>query len=83
MRAPTKLLAAGSLILALGACATQPTEVAEQAAGQKQCLRETGTRIDSRKGECVNGSGRSYTREEIERTGGNSTGEGLRRLGVR
>lgn len=83
----SKLLTAGTLALALGACANQPTEVAEQAADQKRnCLHETGTRIEREKGkqdECLGGAGRSYTRDDLERSGGINTSESLRRLGVR
>lgn len=84
MKVSTKLLAAGSLALALGACATQPAEVAEKAAEPKRsCVSETGTRIErDKKDECI-GPGRTYTREDLERTGGVTTSEALRRSGVR
>jgi outer membrane cobalamin receptor len=82
MNLSAKLFTAGSLALALGACATQPTEVAEKSADEKSCVTETGTRIESAKKDCQ-GPGRTYTREDIERTGGISTSEALRRLGTR
>jgi len=44
----------------------------EGIAGDRHCLRETGSRIvrADRKGrECVSASGRSYSREELEQTG--------------
>lgn len=53
-------------------------------ASDRLCLRETGSRIvrADRKGrECVNASGRSYSREDLERTGmGNDVGAALRML---
>jgi hypothetical protein len=86
MKPSTRLFTAGSLVLALGACASQPTEVAEKsAAPRKNCVTETGTRIESdkdKKDPCV-GPGRTYTREDLERSGGVTTSEALRRSGVR
>lgn len=86
MNVTTKLFTAGSLALALGACATQPTEVAEKSADPKRgCVTDTGTRIEREEGkkdECV-GPGRTYTREDIERTGSVTTSDALRRAGVR
>ncbi len=51
------------------------------------CIRETGSRIVARRNrdkraeeECVNASGRVYTREDIERTGSADMRDALRRL---
>jgi hypothetical protein len=45
------------------------------------CLRETGTRIRSKdKNRCNYSAGRSYSREEIERTGSIDIGQALERL---
>lgn len=56
----------------------------EGLAGDRLCLRETGSRIvraDRHGRECVNASGRSYSREDLERTGmGNDLGAALRML---
>jgi hypothetical protein len=89
MNVATKLFTAGSLVLAvlaLGACATQPTEVAQKPEDAKAgCVRETGTHIERKEGkkeDCV-GPGRTYTREDLERTGGVTTSDALRRAGVR
>lgn len=58
----------------------------------RNCLRHTGSRItaqanaradarkDKSKRECAPLSGRSYTREDIDRTGALDIGEALRRL---
>ena len=82
MNTSNRLLTAGILALALGACASQPTEVAEESADPKRgCVSETGTRIE-KKDEC-NGPGRTYTREDLERSGGMTTGDAVRRMGVR
>lgn len=68
--------------LALAACASQPgpreTDKAGMLAGESRCLRETGSRMQ-RDGKCV-ASGRVVTREELERSGGISTGEALNRV---
>ena len=51
------------------------------------CIRETGSRIVATRNrnkraeeECVNASGRVYTREDIERTGSPDMRDALRRL---
>jgi len=83
---PIKLLtlgALGTLALALGACATQPTPAGDKVAEQEQCIRETGTRIEREQGKCQNVPGHAYSREDIERTGGVRTSDALKRLGVR
>lgn len=78
-----KLLTLGTLALALGACATQPTPAEDKVAQQEQCIRETGTRIELEQGKCQNVPGHAYSREDIERTGGVRTSDALKRLGVR
>lgn len=45
------------------------------------CIRETGTRLHKRdKKGCTGAPGRSYSREEIDRSGATDTGEAIRRL---
>ena len=76
-----KLLLAAALTVALGACASRPpVETAGEAAAKKSCVRETGTRIPTPEGKCVNASGRVYTGEEIQHTGSPTLGEALRRI---
>jgi starvation-inducible outer membrane lipoprotein len=81
-----KPLVAATLVVGLSGCASQPTEVAEKkAVAEKECLRETGSRIKPRKGEearCLDRPGRVYTAEEIENSGATSVGEVLRDLGL-
>ena len=69
------------------AIATQ-TEAKKPAINDAYCLRHTGTRITSRtdpagtrKGRaCANAIGRSYTREELDRTGEINIADALRKL---
>ena len=78
-----KLLAAGWLALALAACAGAPprdtTKSAAAAAATVPagCVGETGSRIPQ---DACAGIGRSYTQEEIQRTGAVDTGQALRLL---
>jgi hypothetical protein len=44
------------------------------------CLKATGSRIPAKEGECVPGSGRVITREEMDRTGATSVGEAIHQL---
>jgi outer membrane cobalamin receptor len=95
-RLPTALLAALALAVAVPATvmAQEREEIEEtgRAAARKKpddrfCIRETGSRIVATRSrskkndeECVNASGRVYTREEIERTGSVDMRDALRRL---
>lgn len=67
--------------LLLGACAGAPnrTTNAPQASAKAGCVTETGTRIEKRDGERCE-AGRTYTREDLERSGGITTGEAIRRV---
>lgn len=79
-----KPLVAAALVLGLAGCASRPTDVAEnKAAAEKNCLRETGSRIKPKPGEerCVNAPGRVHTAEDLDRTGAATVGEALERLG--
>ena len=59
-------------------------EVARNDANDRNCLKETGSRLaprpDSKGRKCVNAIGRSYTREDLDRTGTIDLGDALRRL---
>lgn len=69
-------------VLLVAACASRPA--ADPTASLKEpsrhCLRETGTRLPVREGECAAGSGRVVTREDLERSGGITTGGALNRV---
>ena len=63
------------------------THLAERPASypaDRNCLKETGSRIApaaDRKGrKCINAPGRSYVREDVERTGAGDLKDALRRL---
>ena len=77
---PTLLVA---LALALAACAGKPTQTAEgePSPEQKNCIRETGTRVKVPEGKCVNTAGKVVTAEDLSRTGAMTTGDALRTLG--
>lgn len=60
------------------------TSASKDAASERGCLKETGSRITptpDRKGrKCINASGRAYDRKDIDRTGAIDLKDALRRL---
>jgi outer membrane cobalamin receptor len=90
------LLAGLALAVAVPATALAQDEEVEETAGaatkrgkpdDRFCIRETGSRVVATRNrnkraddECVNASGRVYTREDIERTGSVDIRDALRRL---
>lgn len=54
----------------------------EKRASNTHCLRETGTRIAPRdgKGRCLPHAGRSYSKDDLDRTGEINLADALRRL---
>ncbi|OOG54391.1 hypothetical protein [Rhodanobacter sp. C03] len=48
--------------------------------GDRNCIRDTGSLIRARKGECLPVTGRSYSRDELQRTGSPNTGRALQML---
>ncbi|MCW8808216.1 MAG: hypothetical protein OQK79_08890 [Rhodanobacter sp.] len=48
--------------------------------GDRNCLQHTGSLIPARKGECLPVPGRSYSGDELRRTGANSTARALQML---
>jgi len=77
----TKSLLAAALALALGACASQPpAKTVAEPVVKRNCVRETGTRIETPEGKCAIASGRAYTAEDLERSGAQSVGEAVRRM---
>jgi hypothetical protein len=79
MNASIRVVLAGVLAASLGACASKPTDVADEKATEadRRCLRDTGTKIKDRAG-CV--EGRVYTAEELETTGAATVGDALKKL---
>jgi hypothetical protein len=69
------------VMLALGACASQPGhQAAAKDLTDKNCLRDTGSRIKHKEGDerCVHG--RVITSEDLEQSGPGTIGEILQRL---
>jgi hypothetical protein len=48
--------------------------------GDRNCVHDTGSLIPARKGECLPVNGRSYSGDELKRTGTNDTGRALQML---
>lgn len=48
--------------------------------GDRQCIRDTGSLIPAKKGECLPVAGRSYSKDEIDATGETRLGPALERL---
>lgn len=48
--------------------------------GDRNCLRDTGSLIPPRKGECLSVPGRSYSGDELRRTGTNDNARALQML---
>jgi hypothetical protein len=87
MKRPFTLSLLVAAALAAG-CATTPEpaaidSVAANAAGKGKnpigCVQDTGSRIKQKPGDC-RGPGRSYSRDELDRTGAIDTAEALKRL---
>lgn len=78
-----KRLQIALMSMALAACAsTPPAQVAEKPDVDRNCVRQTGSRIEKPE-ERLCQPGHVYTREDLERSGGISTGDALKRIGVR
>lgn len=69
--------------------ATQSSEVARKSAtsehplikpGDRNCLRDTGSLIPAKKGQCLPVTGRSYSRDELQRTGTQDNARALQML---
>jgi hypothetical protein len=69
-----KALLLGSILLGLGACASQPP--ADSKAASRQCQSETGTRIDKLKAKCDNAP--LITRRGVDRKGDTSVSDVFR-----
>jgi hypothetical protein len=56
----------------------KPAPQAVKAAAPKTCMHDTGTRIKLAPDECSASAGRSYTKEDVDRTGKTTAGGALR-----
>ena len=85
MTADLRATSAIASLLVLVACATTPSDVKPSAtapsavAQNSACLTETGSRISDKKANCL-AFGRSYSKDDIDRTGSTSAGEALQLL---
>lgn len=80
----------GSTIALSASASTTSSAIADRDAADRFCLRDTGSHLtshlysksqDGRKyTDCVNASGRVYTRDDIERTGAITTADALKKL---
>jgi uncharacterized low-complexity protein len=74
-------------VFAASALASAPAATAPQAAAstakeqRTNCLKETGSHIKPKEGECIDGvPGTVITREEIDRSGAVNVGDAVRKL---
>jgi hypothetical protein len=77
------ILLGACLALTAAGCAVSPeTRLAAQAPKPTSldCLQSTGTRIKLGERECSAATGRSYSKDDLDRTGAATTAEALRRL---
>jgi hypothetical protein len=59
---------------------SQPSAPPAARPDDHNCLRETGSHIPARKGHCLPVNGRSYTQEDLLRTGEPELGRALQKL---
>ena len=80
-----KILLGACLVLPLAACTTPsatrepPKSAALAPVGTGGCVADTATRIPVKEGNCA-GFGRTYTQQDIQRTGEADTAQALRLL---
>ena len=68
------------LALTASAHATTPADAAAIKAGDRNCIRDTGTHIRAKTGDCLPVVGRSYSGAELRSTGQIDTGRALQML---
>lgn len=79
MASPAASVAAGAQVGA--GVASDHALIANEHSNDRFCVRDTGTRIKHRgHRECLAVNGRSYSREDIDRTGAIDLGDALQRL---
>lgn len=65
-------------VLAAEATTTPANTTAPQE--QPNCIKDTGSHLPRKQGECVPASGQVLTREDLERSGATTTAEAIRKL---
>lgn len=81
--ASVALLAGNALAAEAAAPLSQALNVDAIAPAEQRpanCVRDTGSRIKPKKDECLGIAGRSYSAEDLQRTGATNVGEALRRV---
>jgi hypothetical protein len=73
------ILGAGLCSAAAVADDAKPAPEPAHASSPSTCIRDTGTRLKLAPGECTASAGRSYTKEDVDRTG-KTTASGALRL---
>lgn len=75
-------IGASSVALAQHAPAAPVQPEAGQAshASDRNCIRDTGSRIRVKKGQCLPVAGRSYSQQDLQRTGETDLGSALQKL---
>jgi len=82
--ASTVLLAQGSPTSppSAGSSSQQPAQQAIRS-DDRNCIRDTGSRIPVKKGHCLPVNGRSYSQQDLQRTGEPELGRALQKLDPR
>ncbi|MEY2114211.1 MULTISPECIES: hypothetical protein [Rhodanobacter] len=62
---------------------SQPSAPSAARPDEYNCIRETGSHIPARQGRCLPVNGRSYTLQELQRTGEPELGRALQKLDPR
>ena len=62
------------------AASTAPKSNSAIKPGDRNCIRDTGSLIKPKPGQCLPVAGRTYTKEDIDRTGARTLGPALRDL---
>lgn len=62
------------------ATAAAPVNHSPVKPGDRNCIRDTGSLIPAKKGQCLPVTGRSYSKKELDSTGENNLGPALQKL---
>jgi hypothetical protein len=62
------------------AAATNTVAAHASRPGDRNCIRSTGSLIPPKPGQCLPVAGRSYSQQDLQRTGAQNVGDALRKL---